>query len=279
MKFDKFISEMALSSIKKMGRFDTKRGKFGWDEASRKIISSPNFVERFTKKWENSDYDFNVYLVSHPKLRRYMEEGRIQGDELTQFLSILNIDPEEYEKESENKINIFFHNNIGDSKVPFTPWIMAHRASHVIVYPFRARSGSEYTMRWFGDTIKHAVQNIYGFRMLKTPMDFPNSREEKIYKGFFEQVGTFRSARTNNIVRLWEFFFELGAQYLLNKNKIVFNKNLTSIITGHVWGRPQKTPVDIPPEDVEDIIETLENDANLTYHELFGRAIGSTFVM
>ena len=165
----------------------------------------------------------------------------------------VGIDPNEFE---EDAITVIFVSNVGDQKVPMTPWTVAHRIGHAI----RKEYHFQELTKWLEKSFEH-ILSLYG---MKSYSDYSygislNTFLQKPKANLFNQIGTMRSARQNKIKRYFEFYYELFAQYL-NSGGIKFNKLGREIIVGHeAYGR-KRYAYTKDVDQVNDFLETMERD-------------------
>lgn len=120
------LLETPLVDYQPIGDFK-KPGSFSTTKYDPKLATNATNIGKATQFFSKSEYDFKLYPVNKAGFRQYSERGQITREELTKIL------PETAEFDLDNdSINVFFVSNVGANKVPFTPWIMAHRIGHAI---------------------------------------------------------------------------------------------------------------------------------------------------
>lgn len=209
MRF-KDIIETPLTDYQPIGDFE-KPGSFTTTKYDPKLAVNPVNIKKAFTFFENTNYDFRIYPVNKPGLRKYSEHGRISPEELLKILpeaeSILR-DPK-----SEDSITIFYVSNVGAEKVPFTPWIMAHRMGHVL------RKDNWNWDEYYVKPYKRLLVEV-GYMYGLNNVDLMSAPAVMIAN----TIGTMKSARNNRITRPYEFLYELLAQYLNSKdNSVKFN--------------------------------------------------------
>lgn len=196
------LIEAPLADYKPIGDF-TKPGSFTTTKYDPKLATNPVNIGKAKQFFGNSEFDFRLYPVNKRGLRKYTERGQITREELT------NILPETAELDLDNdSINVFYVSNVGEAKVPFTPWIMAHRIGHAIQASRDNYIWTEYE--------KHVISQLN--HLLNQREREANLETLKLINA----MGTMRSARTNKIKRPYEFLYEMFAQYI-NSGKVTLN--------------------------------------------------------
>ena len=112
-------------NLKHIGNWDKDAPNRGWNHADIHLTTSPDRVERIHKFFKNCPFDFDITLVRDKKAHSFREIGVVTSKWIKENLNL------DY-KPNPMAINIVFTNNLGDQKVPFTPWIMAHRFGHAV---------------------------------------------------------------------------------------------------------------------------------------------------
>jgi hypothetical protein len=123
-----------------------------------------------------------------------------------------------------NGVNVLFIGNYGVNKVPMTPWIMAHRLGHAIQSSALGRFGGQNRVREFYHWVeaekeiervtKEIFKEVYNFDYRRHSGTRGYFWNDPLVARFFENIGTMRSARQNNLGgRPYEFLYELFAQY------------------------------------------------------------------
>lgn len=204
------LNEMPIRT-KLVGNFTGKEAEEGgFDETDRKLLTNPKAIEKITKQWEKTKFNFDVYMVnkSSTNSEDYQEIGPI---DLNYLRTELEISPNEIPDPKPDNITIIFNGNFGDDQVPMTGWVIAHRFGHVMNRDMMNGEGKHEEFQYFNIELKHILDNIlggvYGFY-------FRNITDPGLGE-VFSQIGTMKSARDKRITRGYEFVYELIAQYLL----------------------------------------------------------------
>lgn len=109
-------------------------------------------------------------------------------------------------------ITVIFGHDQGDDRMPFTPWIIAHRMMHVI---WGATRGQNPPYRPLLQSLSRLPNELpMGVIDPLTPLDIDT---------LVHALGTFRSARNERIGDVGEFIGECLAQYLITGH-VTFNK-------------------------------------------------------
>lgn len=264
----------------------TSKRKYGWDDKDIGILTSPVGVQRIKNLWSKCPYNFDIYLVKSKDAKEHVEVGEVPLDYIKDKLKI-----EDFDHNDEN-ITIFYTNNTGSEKVPATPWTLAHRFGHAVRLDKSQRQthGINFYYQYMKDDIDkffvETIKDVYGRDLSRLDKYSPERR--RIEKRFAETIGTFKSARKNNLRDIGEFQNELIAQYIITGD-IKFNKQLPDIIpTRYAWGKPiglynqyrEDTPENQEAkEDIEWQINAFENTIKYDMELLFDSSIGKIFVM
>jgi hypothetical protein len=269
MKYKDFFNiftEAPINNLELVGNWEKDKRSSGWDPSSRKMLANPSYINKLKSSWNKSEIDFDVYLFKTPEVSKfkdlYIRKDFITPDFLQNEMKLdIPINPQ--------NITIIFTNNIGDEKVPFTPWIMAHRLGHAIYRKTDELSELRSTL----DFCFESVAALYGidFRRLHP------KRLDKLRIKLSNILGNFRSARMNKIKRVGEFWFELIAEYIL-KGEIKLNKNLPSTIKFE----RMMFRLDVEYQNnnlIEDTLSVYDNDLNIAVDNALNRCIGKIIVM
>lgn len=281
MKFNELykliINEDSIENIELKGDWDSPK-KYGYDNASIGILKNKNSLERIKNKWAKLEHPIDIYIAKGPKMHTFYELGRVDFYFVRDKMN-LDITP------NDDHITLIFTNNKGDEKVPLTPWVMAHRFGHAFSRDQVRRNGSDYMWKQTALTAHNLFSEVariaYGMKLENNIYSF---RDRKIKKHLAQALGTFKSARDQNIRNEAEFTNEIIAQYIIN-GKITLNRNLPDILPiSHAWGKPSgprknKQLTDDQQEELQDIIEQKESELNYDVDSLFTSNIGHIFVM
>jgi len=260
-----------------------KRSSSFTDKRDRVLTTNPKAVQQLKKKWEKIGEDVYVYVVNSKEARDHTEVGVVTREWLeTQMPAIAPHIPQH-----EDGITILYTNNKGAEKVPMTPWIMAHRLAHAMARGKwqGGRDINEYSEaeRSINDTVADILKTSYGYTPPSTDK-YGNDRTstvryEKIRKKFFEEIGTFRSARNKKLRADFEFLNEVIAQYIIT-GKITFNPIPQKIILTKAWGNDADGIYLRNDEDMSNqMIQTLSRDLEYYVENMFSQSIGRIFVM
>lgn len=204
------LTEMPIKT-KLVGSFTGKEAEEGgFDETDRKLLTNPKAVEKITKQWERTKFNFDVYMVnkSYINSEEYQEFGPIN---LNYLRKELEIPPNEIPDPKPDSITIIFNGNFGDQKVPMTGWTIAHRFGHAMNRDMMNGKGNHEEFQYFDRELTSILRNILGsiYGIYFTKLFDPGLGE------VFQQIGTMKSARDKKLNRGYEFVYELIAQYLL----------------------------------------------------------------
>ena len=281
------VDEMALSTYKTMGDFD-KPGPF--TGADKKLVPHAKNIEKATKFFEQNPYDFRLFFSNIPGTGKYGEYGPMTPD---QIRKIFGADAEEIIQGSEDAITVVYVGNRGEAKVMLTPWVMAHRLGHAIQAGARGtRAGHVWTAaeKHFFTTVNSTLAEHYG-KVDRGPSSYlgrPKAEQANInltpeYNALFNAIGTQRSSRSGQILRPYEFLYEIFAQYL-GTGRITFNPLPANLTYGRkAFGNPTKF-MNIRPEyrdefSRKEAADRLAYDMELMFDSVLSGSVGKILVM
>jgi len=281
------LDEMALSTYKTIGDFD-KPGPF--TGADKKLVPHAKNIEKATKFFEQTPYDFRLFFSNIPGTGKYGEYGPMTPD---QIRKIFGADAEEIIQGSEDAITVVYVGNRGEAKVMLTPWVMAHRLGHAIQAGARGtRTGHVWTAaeKHFFTTVNSTLAEHYGKvdRGSSSYLGRPKAEQANInltpeYNALFNAIGTQRSSRSGQILRPYEFLYEIFAQYL-GTGRITFNPFPANLTYGRkAFGNPTKF-MNIKPEyrdefSRKEAADRLAYDMELMFDSVLAGSVGKILVM
>jgi len=283
ISFSDFLIETPIGDYKPIGDF-SKRQSFK-DKRDRMLIQHPRSIERMRKKFDNTEYNFNLFFVNSKEGKEHKEVGMVKLDYVRKNLGDEVADAVANATDASDSINVIFTNNDGDERMPFTAWIAAHRLGHA----FAREGGSRPNYNQYKEASDHLIRGLSSIMQSYGAQDFPdsdrkmmgidnwgarnNTRQNQLTMlHFFQHVATFKSARDKNLRDWFEVLNELIAQYLTT-GKIKFNKAPQSF-----GGRERKYYLK-NAEDANDEIETLARDMQYMIDGIMGSLVGSILVM
>jgi superfamily II DNA helicase RecQ len=281
------LNEMPIDNFNLLGNWD-KSSSFK-HEQDRKLLTNPKAVAKIKQQWSKCDVPFDMYLVNSPEAGRHIEIGEVTLDWLQANM------PKALKEMTFNdySVTIIYTNNNGAERVPMTGWTLAHRVGHALMSYFgggfnnlKDRKVYEYTEAEralaFG---VNQIMECYGYTRPKTYDYEAVSEYDKILKSLYHQLGTFKSARDNNLREEFEFLNELVAQYIF-QGRIKFNVPPDSFGHGRaVFGRKRhihiKQEYTTPEgrENVAQIVEKLANTMDYYLDQMLYNCVGRVFVM
>jgi hypothetical protein len=281
------LDEMPIKRFQTVGDWE-RRSSFG--DVDRRILTSPIAVEKIKRQWENTPFNFEMYLVNDPRVNKsqFREVGLVDMNFVRYRMGITK---DEIPKPDENAITIIFTSNTGAERYMASGWILAHRLGHALA---RGENAVSKMWRRFIEGLRKKIEDIlskvYGIDVRPQPMsytnyyyDFKAARDkEKILKYVAQEIGTMKSARDKKMRTWFEFAYELLAQYLLT-GKITFNPFPKELLIGFGpygrkqtrYSRDEESRETVNLEELENIASEIQND--LEY--ILDAAVGSVFVM
>ena len=281
---DQTVDEMALSKYQTFGDFE-KPGSF--TGVDKKLVPHPKNIQKATKFFEQTPYDFRLFFANISGLGKYSETGPMSPEQIRKIFNKEQAD--EIINGSEDAITVIYVNNVGDRKVMMTPWIMAHRFGHSIQAGARGnRTWSAWTEveKHFFTQINQILAEYYG---LRRATDFYSDRTinwnvGREYNALFNAIGTQRSSRERQINRPYEFMYEMFAQYL-KTGTVTLNPLPNKIPYGGrmVFGKPSQYLI-LKPDvrndpDTQYVTDTLGNDMGILFGDVLSSAVGKLYVM
>jgi hypothetical protein len=284
MRATEFITEVPLTHYEPIGDF-SQPGKGGFrHEVDRKLATHPTNIKKIHTFLEQTPFDFRVYALNKPGASKFAEYG-----EMTYDVFELNFSEDIAAKvfaDSDDAITIVYVGNSGAERVMFTPWIMAHRFGHAIQAGGRTSRAQNYAWKeaeqHFFRSINGILEEYYNkpsaerFGVTPQNMKYDLTRE---YNALFNTIGTMRSARTNQIKRPYEFFYECFAQYL-KTGEVTFNPLPRYIDYGRkAWGRSTNTMRGKNTDQGNEELQILANDLTYLFNDVLSNAQGNVYVM
>jgi hypothetical protein len=278
-KIGEIYQEMALTDMKKIGKWDDKKNRHGYDKSSVGILTSPSGLKKLEDTFNRiGSWDFNLYFVKLPNVWKVSERGKTDPEDVKR---LIGVEPgKDFPLPEDNQITVIFTNNTAAERVPLTVWTIAHRIGHAFSATFRISGSKEtaYYDREISNTLRHLLE-CYGIlpdeRNLKIS-DAPYLRE------LFQSLGKFRSARMGKLLRPTEFYHEAFAYWLLNDGELDLNGPPKYIMSDNrkAWGTPTGRKYVLQDESsAEMYVEQLKYDLESLFHYLVGRHLGSISIM
>lgn len=293
MEFKKWfvMQEMPIAKFTKVGNWeDPNAPKHGWDKPSIGILNSEKGVQKIKDAWSRSPVDFDLYFVKQAGGTKFQEVGEVAPEYIQQNLKI------PYQA-NPSAINVFFTQNRGDAKVPMTAWIIAHRLGHSvgrdrnkIGYGKSPDYGSyPYLEKRIDLDFKDLLKKAFGAESPSSYSTDPQSVQmrinyEKYKKELMQLLGTFRSARMENIRNAGEFVHELVAQ-VITTGEVKFNPLPKAIGKKYAWGRPSYSRGsrvhndEIYLNEMNLKIESMAENYTEIIHGILNDSVGKTYVM
>jgi hypothetical protein len=243
--------------------------KYGFSNKDAAILTQ--HAEKIHRKWSNTKNDFDFYFIRSPQAYKKIEVGEVTPEWVKTELG-LDITP------NPNSITIIFTNNTGTEKIPMTAWTIAHRLGHAI-----RRSANWEIFR--GSVFKDfgtILRDVYGVQRPWTYNGyFVDQEAANNFRELFYAVGTMKSTRDRNLVSVYEFLYELLAQYILT-GKIRFNPLPKQIGTPRYFGKGGFLRSRLDDEELQNHSDWIQSNAdNYVYllDSILNSLDGKIFVM
>jgi len=222
MKILDVLKEAPIRDIEHVGNF-SKNSSFR-HERDRNIITHPASIENIKKKFGKTKQNINLVFVNTPQGGRITEHGKVDIEEVRKYLGD-EVASTVQKVHGSNDITVVMTNNSADQRFHMTPWIIAHRMMHAFARKGGLGFQKEYTkpadelLRYFSYITKLYGVIDHGDRDVRYETTYNTGRNFQLFmKNFFQEVGTFKSARDRKIRDWFEVFNELGAQYMITGN-------------------------------------------------------------
>jgi len=243
----KDLREAPLADFGAFGDTDTP-GSLRADDL--RAIHNPKWREKVYRTFRNTPYDFNVYVYNAPegiapvgrgygfvgdpiKVNDLKNIGKYVGIQpLSVIRQLIGKDP----PNAEDSITVVLVENEGADRVALTPWILAHRVVHAMLYsaqsdPVRGMQPGQNLQ------ISVHVQNIFKlfstmFNDIEKSFDQSAHHKHKFMNlegtserinEFAKLIATFRSGRMGKLSNPGEFIVESITQYLVI-GKVTFQR-------------------------------------------------------
>jgi hypothetical protein len=276
------------------GRYVPPKRRYGWHKDDFGILTNPRGVEKIKEKWAKVPQEIDMYLVRNAKAYKHVEIGQVTPDFIERELGIQIVDtianPHEMNSNqvtiNPEAISIFFTNNTGAERMPFTYWTAAHRLGHALR---RERAYQEFANH-LTEQFAEILREVYGVNREVTPPSRyrspygynPPRFNENAFRDFAHAVGTMKSARDKNLRNFQEFTHELFAQHII-EGRIRFKPLPKDFGDRYAWGRRSpKNWARVHGKDFEEMSEWLDylaRDLDYYANQALDFALGSIFVM
>lgn len=271
--------EMALTNLQKIGKWEDKKNRHGYDKASIGILSSPAGLKKLENTFNRiGNWDFNLYFVKAPNAWKEAEKGLVTPEYLKESLG-LEVG-KDYPEPEDNQITVFFTNNAAAEKVPLTPWTIAHRIGHSFAATFRRNNDLNYINRNISNILKNLFEQAYN-------INTSNSRDlryssDYYVRDFFQKIGKFRSARMGKLVRPAEFYHEAFAYWLLHDGELEFNDppKFLQDTNRQAWGKSTARNYRLEGEDEAwEYINQFKYALDEMFNVMIGKHMGTISIM
>ena len=277
ISLQQIYQEMALTNLQKIGKWDDKKNRHGYDKASIGILSSPAGL----KKLENSfnrigNWDFNLYFVKLPNAWKEAERGLVDPNYLRVTLGLEA--GKDFPEPEGNQITVFFTNNAAAEKVPLTPWTIAHRIGHSFAATFRKNNDLNYINK----EISKCLQQILEAYSIQVGWSGLRYSEEYYIRDLYQKIGKFRSARMGKLVRPAEFYHEAFAYWLLHDGELDFNDppEFLQNTNKQAWGKSQARNYRLEDEDeAQEYINQFKYALDEMFNVMIGKHMGTISIM
>lgn len=278
---EELYTEMALSNLQKIGKWDDKKSRHGYDKASIGILSSPEGLKKLENTFNKiGGWDFNLYFVKLPNAWKQSEMGLVDINNLPELIKVEA--GKDFPMPTDNEITIIFTNNAAAEKVPLTPWTIAHRIGHSFAATFRRTNDN--AIKNYDASISNILKKLLMCYNINTNLTYRDLTLSDAYyiRDLYQKIGKFRSARMGKLNRPAEFYHEAFAYWLLHDGELNFNDAPQSLIDSNkqAWGTPVGMTYRLQDEETaNDLVYQLKYEMEEKFHYMIGRHIGTTSIM
>ena len=278
---EELYTEMALSNLQKIGKWEDKKSRHGYDKASIGILSSPEGLKKLENTFNKiGGWDFNLYFVKLPNAWKQSEMGLVDINNLPQLIKVEA--GKDFPMPTDNEITIIFTNNAAAEKVPLTPWTIAHRIGHSFAATFRRTNDN--AIKNYDASISNILKKLLMCYNINTNLTYRDLTLSDAYyiRDLYQKIGKFRSARMGKLNRPAEFYHEAFAYWLLHDGELNFNDAPQSLIDSNkqAWGTPVGMNYRLQDEETaNDLVYQLKYEMEEKFHYMIGRHIGTTSIM
>ena len=224
------LYEAPLADFDMIGDPDTE-GSFRTDDLKK--FRNPQWREKIVRAFQRTPYKFNIYMMNGAEGRVAVgDQNPVEVRNLSNLERYVGIQPMalvtsligKVPPDTADSITILMVENEGTNRISLTPWMLAHRVGHALIYAGQAERSDGglsadlarfQTVRGFFSTM-NTMLNAAG-DMLEGSLKYDDLKWEKKAERAFrvaKMIGKMRSARTGNLASIGEFFIETIAQYL-----------------------------------------------------------------
>lgn len=263
--------------------------KWGWHYDDFQILTSKGGVEKMNRKWLKVPEDVEMYLLRNNSAYKHQEVGEVSTDFVQDQLGLRVVNsPEEMKLPTDiyinpHAINLIYTNNAGADRMPFTYWTAAHRLGHAI----KNDRGYEEFFKTLDKELRQLIKDVYGKTLTKNYSVY-EPQSDKIITDFIKVIGTMKSARDGTVRNIYEFGYELLAQFMTT-GKIRFNKIPVSFGKRGTFGRPGSytsipgygriQSIDEELEEHNEVLDGIASTCEYYAGVALSNAVGKIFVM
>lgn len=278
---ENLYSEMALTNLKKIGKWDDAKNRHGYDKSSIGILTSPSGLKKLEDTFNRiGNWDFNLYFLKNTNAWNYRETGVVTPEQLRARLGIEG--GKDFPLPEGDQITVIFTNNSAVQKVPLTPWTIAHRIGHAFQATFRLdrdRGKLSYSEREVSKSLQK-ILSCYGIDVGWSGLMYS---QEYYIRDLYQKIGKFRSARTGQLIRPSEFYHEAFAYWLLHDGELDFNEEPPQYLAStnkKAWGNNTGSQYRLNNEDnARQYIDQFRYALDERFHTMIGAHMGKISIM
>jgi hypothetical protein len=225
MRIKDIINEAPLKDFEFFGGDD--EGSFRRDDI--KAATSKKWLRKLKTSFVRTPYNFNVYVYNGTEGKVTLGDITIEPRDLEnvhKYAGVIDINVVadvigKMPPDSDVSITALLIENEGNERLPLTPWILAHRVSHAILYASNASKIGVYAkeLEMMFSEFLYAMEKALPDHGHEIPIGGLTARTNGVAKA----LATFHSGRTGKLASAGEFVVEMMTQFIV-RGEIVFNR-------------------------------------------------------
>jgi hypothetical protein len=243
------------------------------------LISNPINIKKIRDFFDKVDTKFNFYFINSktPEISDFIERfsyGRTSKDELKSKYNINIPEPKS------DEITVVFVSNYGTNLVALTPWIIAHRISHVLtIEPHISKIYSK-IFRLIETTLSSIFYWNYSYVNAESTDDDDtmvwlfHSYKDEIVNQLYSKLFTFKTAREKNLQQTNEYIHELFAQFIKSGTVEIKIPSEFNFV-----GKPFRARDDFSSEDIRNEEISLIRNVDALLNSMLLQAQGDIYII
>ena len=233
MLINEILREAPLADFDMIGDPDTE-GSFRPDDLKK--FRNPVWRDKIVNAFKNTPYKFNIYMLNGEGGRVSIGGRDLEVRDLGNLEKYVGINPMSVvarligkePPDTKDSITVLMVENEGTNRVGLTPWMLAHRTAHALLYAGQQADRSTSAGYWQANTIRAFYGTMDSLinesvRYLEHSQNFSHMNWNSPGRSVAQVIGKMRSAKTGNLASVAEFYVEVIAQYLVT-GAVSFNR-------------------------------------------------------